>query len=148
MIGVHNKQRINPIDVLVVLLLILIIVTSIFFYSERNTMRSRTVCDVEYQIVIASIPDDIVNNMSTGDMLYDSLTSHQIGTVTGAKVEYSESGIAQLTLDIKAKANKHDEHVSIGGISLIEGEYIDFRSLNLAYGGIVENINIISDQGV
>ncbi len=142
----NKKSKLNIIDYLIIAVILICLCATVFFFHNKGGIFTKYSYNIEYEITVEEILDDLADNISKGDIVCDSNTAFQIGTVVDTRTEkisyidiygrMTESANTQkLVVRVKATAEKHNGIFNVSGVDITKGTYIKFRVPSLeAFG--------------
>ena len=150
-----KKHKFNIVDFLILLLVVAIIGTAIyavFAWSDIKALWSTSSKEILYVVELRGVDKDLINNVKAADVVIDSVSKNQLGTVQSAKSDpYSTLGYTvntdgeyaatmitddskfNITLTISATA-EYEKGIgyTVNGTRIAVGEVLDLRFPQLA----------------
>lgn len=106
--------KFNIIDFLLIVVILLIIGALVYVFLPSSAIKSITAdkkVDIDYAIEIIGVDEDFIDNIKQDDVVLDSISKSQLGTVTA--VDYS----------IQYTELKYSEEEAVGVLSPVLGKY-------------------------
>lgn len=146
-----KRKGLNCIDWVIVLLIAVSVASIVGFFVTRAGIFTKYKYDIEYTLRIESIDSSIASDLSVGDTLYDTYTAFPIGTLThieSTDIRSSNgSNTARLLLTVRARAEEHDEILSVNGVTVARGRTVSFRSPKLEASAQCVDLTVLSAKG-
>lgn len=144
------KHKFNFIDFLVLLLIVAVVGTSIyavFSWSDIEALWSASSKEIQYVVELRGVDKDFVDKIKTNDIVIDSVTKNQLGTVHSAD-EVDNHFIMSYTFDDKTNSytgalindtSKRDITVYISATAKYEKDVgYTVNGIRIAVGEILE----------
>lgn len=137
----RTKHRFNFIDVLIIVTVLIVaaVLVKIYIIDEKNEVQLKNTT-VQYVVCTDALSEEISDNVSEGDSVYDYSSKKEIGTVTACDVRTaSHTGVSQsgesvvsemvgykvLYITVEATATVYDDGYLIGNVPVRAGETLE-----------------------
>ena len=128
-------RKFNIIDFFAALLIIAAVLVSGYYYTKEDGLFSKQQFEIEYTIRIDMIENEFLGNLSNNDVIYDLSTAFPMGKITDIKTRPSDQYYSSMDLVIVAVAEVHNGVISVSGVDIFTGKWIDFRTPDIVHGG-------------
>ena len=151
-----EKIKFNIIDLILLIFLlvfiVLIVMQVIKTNSKNESINSKA---VTYTIMVSDIPNEIIDEIKVGDILFDNSTNQEIGKITNlsstphAYIGYDSEGnsvttdsvfTSDIEITILTKVNTTDNIYYINSFQLTIGKTFDFHSEHYTLNGQIIKI--------
>lgn len=109
-----KQRKFNVIDFLLIVIALLVVAALVYFFLPSTVIKTITADkseEIQYSIEILGVDEQFLDNINEDDVVLDSVTKSNIGTVTA--IDY---GILHTQL-------KYDEENQVGVLSPVAGKY-------------------------
>lgn len=137
----RTKHRFNFIDVLIIVAVLIVtaVLVKIYIIDEKNEVQLKNTT-VQYVVCTDALSEEIADNISEGDFVYDYSSKKEIGTVTACDIRTaSHTGVSQngeavvseivgykvLYITIEGTATVYDDGYLIGNIPVRAGTELE-----------------------
>ena len=128
-------RRFNIIDVLAAVFLIVAILISFYYYTNEDGLFKKQQFEIEYIIRIDKIENEFLGNLSHNDTLYDFSNVFPIGEISDIRTYPNDQYYSAMEIVVDAIAEIHNGVISVNGIDIFTGKWIEFRTPNIVHGG-------------
>lgn len=128
-------RRFNFIDFLAAVFLIVAILVSFYYYSNEDGLFKKEQFEIEYIIRIEKIENEFLGNLAYNDIIYDYASVFPIGKVTDIRTYPADQYYSAMEISVDAVAEIHGGVISVNGIDIFTGKWIEFRTPNIVLGG-------------
>ena len=138
-------RKFNIIDCIAAVIIVAAVAATLYYFTQKDGLFKKYKYPIEYEITVESIDTEFTNNLTAGDILYHQATAFELGTVKSVSSLQTDSRYSKMKIILSAEAEKHDGQLSVNGVIISEGKYIDFRTADLVYSGKCTSANILPE---
>ncbi len=157
-----KKHGINFIDVAIVVIVIAVLAAGFYFINHMSSTRGAGEnVQISYRLEIDDVPEEISTAPMVGDVLIDSGSKSELGTIVAVErqpmtkqiTDYESKemrtaevpGKFKVILTCESPALSTEEKITVNSCRIATGSGIDFRSKHFSGHGICISSKILED---